>query len=208
MRFSKILSEVPYKLRKRINKTAEGRSGLEIYKRRNRRDYRVIIQYKTWIYLLESNPSKLDVYEEGFVVMITPAKYFGDNYPNESSVLSKNFVLGKTGFIYYGNVVELNNFPPLDNWKEVLELSTTGISEKGQTWLGDVVFNVKNDKSKTKEEKEKVDQLLDSQYSHITLGKNPSQSGLGNYDFDYANRDMMDNVKMQMLYLAVKSKSI
>lgn len=110
MRFSKILSEVPYKLRKRINKTAEGRSGLEIYKRRNRRDYRVIIQYKTWIYLLESNPSKLDVYEEGFVVMITPAEYFGDNYPNESSVLSKNFVLGKTGFIYYGNVVELNNF--------------------------------------------------------------------------------------------------
>lgn len=55
--------------------------------------------------MLESNPSKLDVYEEGFVVMITPAKYFGDNYPNESSVLSKNFVLGKTGFIYYGNVV-------------------------------------------------------------------------------------------------------
>lgn len=158
--------------------------------------------------MLESNPSKLDVYEEGFVVMITPAKYFGDNYPNESSVLSKNFVLGKTGFIYYGNVVELNNFPPLDNWKEVLELSTTGISEKGQTWLGDVVFNVKNDKSKTKEEKEKVDQLLDSQYSYITLGKNPSQSGLGNYDFDYANRDMMDNVKMQMLYLAVKYKSI
>ena len=131
--------------------------------------------------MLESNPSKLDVYEEGFVVMITPAEYFGDNYPNESSVLSKNLVLGKTGFIYYGNVVELNNFPPLDNWKEVLELSTTWISEKGQTWLGDVVFNVKNakpskvsiicknDKSKTKEEKEKVDQLLDPSKYKIFL---------------------------------------
>ena len=42
---SKVL---PYKLIKRINKTGEGRSGLEVYKRRNRRDYRVVIQYSTW----------------------------------------------------------------------------------------------------------------------------------------------------------------
>lgn len=45
---------LPYKLKKRIDKTGEGRSGLEIYKRRNSRSYRVIIQYKTWLKFIDS----------------------------------------------------------------------------------------------------------------------------------------------------------
>ena len=37
--FDDVMKIIPYKLAKRINKTGEGRSGLEIYKRRNRRSF-------------------------------------------------------------------------------------------------------------------------------------------------------------------------
>lgn len=29
----------------------------------------------------------------------------------------------------------------------------------------------------------------------------PAQCGIGNYDYDYVNNDMIENVKLQMLYM-------
>ena len=82
---------LPYKLKKRINKTAEGRSGNEIYKRRNRRDYRVVMQYTTWEKLVNSETENeiLNEFKEGYVVAINPEEYFGDNYPHPSKYLDK-----------------------------------------------------------------------------------------------------------------------
>ncbi len=219
MNVSDFLRVVPYKLKKRINKTGEGRSGLEIYKRRNRRDYRVIIQYVTWNRILHAgNLEFLNHYGDGYAVMITPQEYFGDNYPHISNTLNPNFILGVTGFVYYGNINDFNQYPPLDSWEEVYELSTRSDHSGGRAWVGEVVFNIKNarpnkvsmicknETSKTKEEKLHCSNLLTNKYG-INENQIPSQSGLGNYDYDYATRRMIDDVKLQMLYLCLNAKS-
>lgn len=217
---NKFMEILPYKLKKRINKTGEGRSGLEIYKRRNRRNYRVIIQYTTWNNIIINNPNFLDNFQEGYVVLISPEEYFGNNYPNSAIDINPNFILGKTGFIYYSSISELKNFKPLQNWSEVYELNTTGSKEQ-ITWIGEYVLNIKNSKpphisdicynaknkndksDKVNRVKNNVDKYLYSiPNTNLYLSDNyPEQSGLGNYDYDYANTEMINMVKLQMLYL-------
>lgn len=220
--YNKISEYLPYKLKKRINKTAEGRSGLEIYKKRNRRDYRVIVQYKTF----KSNPiTFFDNYKEGYVVLISPQEFFGNNYPNASDELYEKFKLGENGFIYYGSIDEYNTYKPLESWLEVLELSTVGDSEN-KTWIGDYVLNIKNTNPKKiseictspstkKAKKEKAAKWKGKirQYNKrnldrkVRIPKDVSQCGLGNYDFDYADSEMIFKVKLQMLMLVFLCKS-
>ena len=214
--YKKISNFLPYKLKKRINKTAEGRSGLEIYKKRNRRDYRVIVQYKTF----KNSPISLfDNYKEGYVVLISPQEYFGNNYPNESDELYADFKLGENGFIYYGSIDEYNTYKPLENWLEVLELSTTG-NQENNTWIGQYVLNIKNTNPKKiseictspssaqkKEEKKNSWNEKLHNYDESIQIPDVSQCGLGNYDYDYANKEMIIKVKLQMLMLVFLCKS-
>lgn len=252
---------LPYKLTKRINKTGEGRSGLEIYKRRNRRTYRVIIQYKIWekfikipikvtateyvnsisenlkkIYdyfiffnevekisypnlwnsIILANPpieeNILPTFKEGYAVLITPEEYFGNNYPDKSLSLHPRFILGETGFIYYSSEEEFRKYRPLPLWNEVYELSTKGNHfNDSATWMGQYVLNIKNTsnpkiskickKSNTKKE---IKEIFDKMFPAIE--KPPKQAGLGNYDYDYALPETIENVKYQMLYLALCAK--
>ena len=215
--FDDVMKIMPYKLTKRINKTGEGRSGLEIYKRRNRRSYRVIMQYVTWKKAIdEENYDYLNNFLEGYSILITPAEYFGNNYPNPSNDLDERFKLGENGFIYYGSALELQNYPPLKEWHEILELKTvTTPNEK--SWTGEVAFNVKNgakkvsticksDKAKTAAEKKQVEKYIRENFSDL-CNDIPAQSGLGNYDYDYANDVMIKDVKIQMLFMALSTKT-
>lgn len=214
--YNELMSLLPHSIKKRITKTDEGRSGDEIYKRRNRRNYRVIMQYVTWLSIQnEVLNTNLSHFGEGYVVAISPFEYFGTNYPERSEDLHPEFILGRTGFIYYTNVVDLSIFPPLDSWQEVFEISTTG-SIRNDTWLGDVIFNVKNanpnrislickGSKKTATEKQYVQDFLNSRLDTENT-RYPIQAGLGNYDYDYASSNELNNVKKQMLYLILKSK--
>ena len=214
--FEDVMKIIPYKLAKRINKTGEGRSGLEIYKRRNRRSYRVIMQYITWKKAIdEGNYDYLNSFLEGYAILITPKEYFGDNYPNPSKYLDKEFKLGENGFIYYGSVSELQSYPPLKEWHEVLELKTSVTNPNEKSWTGEVAFNVKNgkvkvsticknSKSKTKKEKKQIKQYIQAKFGN-TYTVIPDQSGLGNYDYDYANDMMIKDVKKQMLFMALST---
>ncbi|EHO84453.1 BstXI family restriction endonuclease [Fusobacterium ulcerans] len=254
-----IFNFLPFKLKKRINKTGEGRSGLEIYKRRNRRDYRVIVQYSTWkklmnlpllltpeeyfkldenarlnlvveytekdtiIYpdLLNFTPVSpnteyniLPEFLEGYAVLITPKEYFGSSYPSRSTTLDDNFILGTTGFVYYSTIDEYNNYLPLNDWKEVYELSTIGNqTNMPKTWYGDYVLNIKNSsnqrispicKNRNSQNIEEIQIFFDAYFPEIL--KCPAQAGLGNYDYDYASPEIINLVKMQMLFLALSSK--
>lgn len=209
--YNKISAYLPYKLKKRINKTAEGRSGLEIYKKRNRRDYRVIVQYKTF----KNNPIEFfDNYKEGYAVLISPQEYFGNNYPNASDDLYEEFKLGENGFVYYGSIDEYNTYKPLDDWLEVLELSNTG-NQENDTWIGHYVLNIKNSNPKKQseictspssaqkkaEKKNSWIEKLQNYDDSITVPEKVSQCGLGNYDFDYADSEMIIEVKLQMFML-------
>lgn len=213
-------SFIPYKLKKKINKTSEGRSGLEIYKRRNRRDYRVLIQYTIWNKQIEEKiPNILSEYESGYLVLISPTEYFGNNYPNPSSTLNPNFILGKTGFIYYSIKKDLDNYPPLPEWNELIELDTESYIDK-PNWIGEYALNIKNanpkrisyicdntSSTKKKEDVKKYVHKLCPKITNSSLDKLPKQCGIGNYDFDYASKDMQYKVKIQMLLLILSCSS-
>lgn len=211
---------LPYKLKKRINKTAEGRSGNEIYKRRNRRDYRVVMQYTTWKKLVNSDNPDLffDKFEEGYVVAINPEEYFGNNHPEPSSDLDPNFKLGKTGFVLYTVLSDYYDYKPLDKeWEQVYELSTKGKPKQvDDTWRGEYVLNIKNgnyispicDTNRNSKRTKEIQQYVKDTFNLAADIKDiPKQAGLGNYDYDYANPETMENVKYQMLYLVLTCKS-
>ena len=214
----KMMGLLPYKLKKRINKTAEGRSGNEIYKRRNRRDYRVVMQYTTWEKLVNSETEHeiLNEFKEGYVVAINPEEYFGDNYPNLSKYLDKKFKLGETGFILYTVLSDFNKYPPKEEWDEVYELNTKGKPEDDDTWAGDFVLNIKNgnhispicETNRNRRRTEEIQEYVKTRFElNIPKRNIPIQAGLGNYDYDYANSQTMENVKYQMLYLVLTCKS-
>ena len=216
---------LPYKIIKKMNKTKDARSGSEIYKRRNSRNYRALIQYKIWERMIKDEiPNVLKEYEKNYAVLISPIEYFGskENYPNINPYLNKDFILGTTGFIYYTQMSDYNLFEPLKEWRdeEVLELTTkSDLLDKG--WNGKVVYNIKNGKpgkisyicrsgnSSDKEKKTLIEGKIIDYWVSEELKYNkkiPDQKGLGNYDYDYANDTTMKNVILQMLYLLLKSK--
>ncbi len=212
-RLNNIKKFLPYKIKKRIDKTREGRSGNEIYKRRNRRSYRVLMQYSTWNSII-NDPSKkqfLDKFEEGYTVLVNPETYFGNNYPEKSTDLNEKFNLGDNGFIFYTLLSEYMKYKPLDEWKPVYELKNKG-NKNFDTWVGDYALNIKNGnhisiicgKNRSKSEKQELNSRLKEEFD---LDNVPEQCGLGNYDYDYANPETIENVQYQMLFLILNSKS-
>lgn len=227
----RISSFLPYKVTKRINKTGEARSGNGIYKKRNSRSYRVLIQYETWKQLIDKTEI-LKKYNQGYAVIIKPKDYFGENFPEKSKDLDSRFEIGETGFILYTTIDEIKKYPikeewidkenqtaydlsSFKSWTDVLELTTKG-SLSTKTWNGEYCLNVRNSKKQlvsyicktTKGEKEEKEYINFFCKNFSNYRKNiPKQCGLGNFDYDYADETMIQDVKLQMLYLLLCSRS-
>lgn len=220
--YGKVKSFLPQKIWKKIDKTCEARSGSEIYKRRNNRNARAVLQYITWDKQDRGViPSRLNEYTSGYIVMISPKDYFGDNYPNRSNTLNPNFILGSTGFVYYSCASELNSYPILETWHELIELDTQSTAES-PNWFGDYALNIKNTRPPRisfichKAKKEELEQKQNDVKNYVRtifpelsedkLNSIPQQSGIGNYDFDFATSEMQSKVKLQMLVLLLSCK--
>ena len=213
-RLNSMFKFLPHKLKERIQKTKLGRSGNEIYKRRNNRSYRVLIKYDIW-YSFINNPSKkefLDKFGKGYAVLATPGIYFGENYPEKSEKLNDKFKLGHNGFVFYTLLSEYEKYKPLPNWEHVFELDTKG-NNGFDDWAGDYALNIKNSDipvsliCKTKHppaERKEISKIMKEKFN---LEKAPQQCGLGNYDYDYATKETIEEVQYQILYLVLNSKS-
>ena len=99
----------------------------------------------------------------------------------------------------------------------MLELKTSVTNPNEKSWTGEVAFNVKNgaekisticktSDSKTREEKEQIVKYIRETFGN-TYEVIPDQSGLGNYDYDYANDTMIKDVKIQMLFMALSTRT-
>ena len=220
--YSSVKKFLPYKISKKIEKTKEARTGTGIYKRRNRRDYRVIIQYSTWKKMMTGSLNNiLSEYSSGYAISIPPSEYFGDNYPNRNPKLNSEFSLGENGFVYYTLIGEYNQYPPLDSWSEVIEFDTKSTQEDFK-WKGEYALNIKNTspsklslicydakKDSKDKKKEDVEKYIGENFpNEEIIDKFPNQSGLGNYDFDYASPDMQTKVELQMLLLIFSCRSV
>ena len=195
----------PRELKKKIDKTREGRGGKGIYKRRNSRSYRVIIHYNTYLKIIKNNKNFLRKYERGYVVRLRPDDYF-DKKGNKKVSFHKSLILGKNAFIYFKNINDWNKYKSkCSNFEEVVELYTTNdeINNNDQ-WKGEYCKFITNatpqqislicsSGTKTDEEILKLNELKTTYGNDI-----PKQAGLGNYDYDYASDKEIKNVCYQL----------
>ena len=196
-------------LKKKITKTTEARGGGGIYKRRNSRTYRVIIHYKTYLKILETNKKILDNYKRGYVVRVKPNEYF-----NQVGKIKDNFdktlKLGKNAFLYFKTIKDWRKYGShCSDLKEVVELNTKSeVVDNDKQWIGEYCTFIKNTDPQnislictTKKEKKdpkyqtKLDKL-NKKYKDL-----PAQAGLGNFDYDFASTEEIKNVKYQLCML-------
>lgn len=182
------------------------------------------MQYVTWDKMkTRIIPVILGSYRSGYIVMISPKDYFGDNYPALSPVLNPDFTLGKTGVIYYSSINDLRDYPILSTWHELIELNTKSTPDN-PNWIGEYAINIKNanppvissichnpKSATTKANKaSNVRNYVHTNYPTITnavLNNLPKQCGIGNYDYDYASLEMQSMVKLQMAHLLLSCSS-
>jgi len=192
-------------LRKKIDKTKEGRGGKGIYKRRNSRSYRVIIHYSTYLKILKKNKKILDNYKRGYAVRVKPKDYF-DNKGKRKKNFHNSLELGKNAFLYFKNINDWNKYKTYcSNFQQVAELFTRSeeVSNEKQ-WAGEYCKFVTNTTpqeislicasgTRTNKHEEEFQKLKKN------YGKNiPKQAGLGNYDYDYASSKEIKNVCYQL----------
>jgi hypothetical protein len=217
---NKINDYTPYKIRKRITKTKDARSGALIYKRRNNRSYRVLIQYKTFEKSMKTDPNFLDNFINGFVVLISPNDYFVKNVTKES-YFDVNLILGINSIVYYSSIEEVNKFPIPKDWKNVFEIYTDGSLEG--SWTGDYALEISNAvpqrlspicDNKIKDNKNLIKDffaglLAIEPEKYVTYRKKspPAQAGLGNYDFDFADDATQSKVCNQILWMLLNTKT-
>ncbi len=207
---SKIAYDVfPYALKKKLEKTKEARSGKGIYKRRNSRNYRVIMSYSTFVRLSEIGENELDKYKNGYIVRIQPQQYFEGGVKNDNRI-----VLGKNAFIYYKSIHDYRQYPPKKEWKQVAELYTSSEKiEHKPEWIGEYATFIQNTKPQitshicgdnknifNNETKKDYKNRIKEKYRPDDK-KIPQQAGIGNFDYDYCTNKEMDLVILQLSYL-------
>src|SRR5699024_8677258 len=192
-------------LKKKIDKTTEARSGKGIYKRRNNRNYRVIIHYSTYQKIINENPDFLKKYENGYAVRISPEEYF------ESEQLAAGLEIGKNAFVYYKTIESYRKYPPKKEWNEIIELYTSNSDYESrknaeQEWVGEYAKFINNTSTakvsricKSNHKLSKAEKAeLKEKYNLKTV---PAQAGLGNFDYDYASKEEQTNIKYQLSFL-------
>ncbi|EMI09203.1 BstXI family restriction endonuclease [Anoxybacillus gonensis] len=193
----------PKQFIKKIDKTGEARGGKGIYKRRNNRNYRVIMHLSTFRRIIETNPEFLNQFENGYAVRISPEEYF-----EPTTSLPDEIELGKNAFVYYKTKSSYEKYPPRKEWSEVVELYTSNQKPEGitQEWIGEYACFINNAESPKisticgtnntlPAEKQKA---LKEKYNLTCI---PKQAGLGNFDYDYATKEETQKIKYQLTYL-------
>ena len=210
------------RLKKKVNKTKEARQGAGIYKRRNRRDYRAIMHLSSYKNIVQKDKRILNQYGEGFVVLVKPDEYFEVNGDKKNSFPSE-LKLGVNSFIYFRLIQDWKKYGKFcGTFREVVELFTTRPDENftKPLWIGEYAKEINNtnpkqvslicqkDSKTKKQEVKKLKEKLKTEGFEFDNQNFPAQAGLGNYDFDYASKDEMNNVCYQMSYLILQVPGI
>ena len=141
----------PKELKKRINKTREARGGKGIYKRRNKRDYRVIMHLNTYKKVSDNNPEILNKYKNGFVVRVRLDEYFKNNGEIKDD-FPENLLLGKNAFLYVKTIESWEKYKSYCyNFDEVYELYERSESvNNDEQWIGKLCKYVSNTRPQKK----------------------------------------------------------
>ncbi|MBU0534805.1 BstXI family restriction endonuclease [Patescibacteria group bacterium] len=203
----------PYILKKKIDKTGEARSGNGIYKRRNSRSYRVIMQLSTYKRIMGTAPTFLNNFKRGYAVRIKPNEYFSEN-GQVATDFPKTLTLGRNAFVYFKTIPDWDKFGHFckttsrKDWDEVVELYTKSSTvPNDEQWAGQYCLFIPNTTPKrishicgTANNSEYLESLR-NKYGLRTI---PEQTGLGNFDYDYASESEIKKIKYQLSYMIFK----
>ncbi|PKE50735.1 BstXI family restriction endonuclease [Macrococcoides caseolyticum] len=215
MVWNKIL---PYSLKRKIEKTNEARAGKGIYKRRNNRNYRVIIHFTTYKKLFENDKNFLDNYKQGYIIRLKPTEYH--HLKKMGEIGKYNIKLGENAFIYYKSSKALSEFPIESNWNELSEVYSSNAKNKNMNiveWFGEYALFINNSREpqiseicKSGESSNAIqneNKARIEKYLNLTINwKIPKQRGVGNYDYDYCTKEEMNHINYQLVYLMMKCK--
>ena len=139
------LNKISSSFAKKIDKTKEARTGKGIYKRRNARDYRVIMLLDTYKKIIKNDPDQLNIYERGYAVRVNPNEYF-DSDGNRRQDFPKSLELGENSFLYFKDIKDWKSYGKFcDGFEEVVELSTN-YSGRKRSWYGEYCLFINNTK--------------------------------------------------------------
>ena len=203
----------PHVLKKKINKTGEARVGNGIYKRRNSRTYRVIMHLTTYKNIIKTNPAFLDKLKRGFAVRIKPSEYFAEN-GDVAIDFPVTLDLGRNAFVYFKTIRDWNKYKQYckttsgEEWEEIVELYTKSEDVPNDNqWIGQYCLFINNTQPKIVSHicgSNNSSEYIKSLKVKYHLQKMPVQTGLGNYDFDYASDDEIKKIKYQLSYMIYK----
>lgn len=215
------LKKISKEFEKKIAKTKEARSGKGIYKRRNSRSYRVIINLSTYKKITEEDHKKLKKYKRGYAVRVNPEEYFNEDGTKKED-FPDSLELGKNAFIYFKRSDHWKKYGDFcSDFEEVVELFTDVEANSNlRGWLGEYCLYISNTKpqkislicgkgdSKNRSTDFKnLKKTLDDR--GINYGnKLPKQTGLGNRDIDYASSNEIERVVNQLIYISLKIPGI
>ena len=197
----------PKELKKRINKTREARTGKGVYKRRNKRDYRVIMHLNTYKKIKENNDEIFNKYKNGYVVRVKPDEYFTDNGEIKSS-FPETLELGKNAFLYFKTIEHWDKYKSYcSNFDEVYELyERSETVDNDDQWTGKICKYISNKRPQIKSlichsgrmNEEQILEYNELKRTYPEIENLPNQTGLGNFDYDYASADEIENVRYQL----------
>lgn len=176
-------SGFPPILVRKLYKTGQTRGAQrdEIYQNRVSRNSTVLIPYTVWKNGVEPPEN---TFENGYIVILRPKQYFGDNYPKKSADLNKDIELGANALIFYRTRNEWDKYNPESlNWK----YAKSRTNPLGGEYIARVPDTTSNDRNRI--------------FEGFT-DRNHGGVGAGIRVFEYASSHILELTRYQLSYLA------
>lgn len=176
-------SGFPPILVRKLYKTGQTRGAQrdEIYQNRVSRNSTVLIPYSVWKKGI--NPPE-NIFENGYIVIIRPKSYFGENYPNQSPDLAKDIKLGENALIFYRTRNEWEKYNPKEIGWDYAKSRATPLKGK---YIARVPDTTSNNRHKI--------------FEGFT-DRNKGGVGAGIRVYEYASSHILELTRYQLAYLA------
>lgn len=170
--------KLPDLLDRKLSKTGQTRGADDdvIYQNRVNRNNTVLIPYHWWIndtLLRES----VDIFEKGYIVLISPEDYFGKKNPKQD-LASDNLILGENCLIFYETRHEWQTYNPD---KYGFKVANSRISPLGGEYVARVPATTAN-----------------ADFKKINLGFADKQKGAGIRLYEYASAKTIEQCRLQL----------
>lgn len=191
---AKYYDSFPEVVKTKLKKTSTARGGSKLYSRRNKRNYRVLIPYTTYLNRWRNNLEECNsAFERDFIFILRADEYFNLETYQCKTDIDDEIIIGENAIVYFDKVNVINRFVEFneadyqndkEGWnKRFIEYLNEKFGYEPafgnrNSWNGHFVVEARTNKKK------------------ILIGAS-AKSGLGNYDYDYASNETINHIYYQ-----------